>query len=84
MPFVAHALGTLSGAVVAVLAAVGHRTIVAYFVGAFFLAGGIAAARLIPAPTWFSVMDLGLAYMPMFILVAKIGCRAKAQPAGSA
>ena len=33
-------------------------------VGVFFLCGGIMAARMIPAPTWFIAADLLLAYIP--------------------
>ena len=33
-------------------------------VGVFFLCGGIMAARMIPAPAWFVVADLALAYFP--------------------
>jgi hypothetical protein len=57
-PFLAHALGTLAGALVAYLVAASHRPVLAYVVGAFFLLGGIAAARMIPAPPWFVALDL--------------------------
>ena len=73
-PFLAHAMGTLSGAFVAVLIAVSHKTIIAYVIGAFFLAGGITASFMIPAPLWFIVMDLGLAYIPMAMIAAHYGC----------
>lgn len=74
-PFLAHALGTLFGAVVAVLVAASYRTLVAYFVGVAFLAGGIMAASMIPAPTWFLVADLGLAYLPMAMIAGWLGRR---------
>jgi hypothetical protein len=64
-PFLAHALGTLSGSFVAALIAVAHRQIAAYAIGCLFLAGGIAASRMIPAPTWFVTLDLVAAYIPM-------------------
>ncbi len=65
MPFLAHALGTLLGALAGSLVAMAHRSIVAYTIGAAFLCGGIAASIMIPAPTWFKVLDLVAAYLPM-------------------
>ncbi len=63
-PFLAHALGTLAGAFVAAKVARAHRLFAAMIVGVFFLCGGILAARMIPAPTWFIATDLLLAYLP--------------------
>lgn len=65
MPFLAHALGTLVGALVGSVIAASHRAIVANAVGALFLCGGIAASVMIPAPAWFKVLDLAVAYLPM-------------------
>lgn len=65
MPFLAHALGTLAGAVVAYLVAASHKNRFAYVIGVFFLCGGIAASFMIPAPTWFIALDLIVAYLPM-------------------
>lgn len=64
-PFLAHALGTLSGAGVAFLVAASRRAVFAWIVGAASLAGGITAASMIPAPAWFIACDLLLAYLPM-------------------
>lgn len=64
-PFLAHALGTLGGAFLAAFIAIAHRRIVAYVIGCLFLVGGIAASRMIPAPTWFVALDLVAAYIPM-------------------
>lgn len=64
-PFLAHALGTLSGAIVAILISASCRSVFAYVIGVFFLAGGIAAALMITAPVWFVIVDLGFAYIPM-------------------
>lgn len=64
-PFLAHALGTLSGAWVASRIAVRGRMGIAFLIGAAFLAGGIAAASMIPAPRWFIGLDLVIAYLPM-------------------
>lgn len=63
-PFLAHALGTLVGAVVATLLAPGRSAIPAYVVGGLFLLAGIANVVMLPAPVWFSAVDLLLAYLP--------------------
>lgn len=75
-PFLAHALGTLTGALAAYLIAASHRAQLAYAVGVLFLCGGIAAVFMIPAPTWFVAADLLLAYLPMAWLAVQIGTRA--------
>ena len=74
-PFLAHALGTLVGALVAFLIAASHKPVFAFVIGACFLAGGILAARMIPAPTWFVVLDLAAAYVPMAFLATLLGRR---------
>lgn len=65
MPFLAHALGTLAGALAAAVIGASHRKIAAYVVGTLFLCGGIAASFMIPAPAWFKVLDIAVAYLPM-------------------
>ena len=72
MPFLAHALGTLAGAFTTAKLAVSHSKNLALGIGAFFLIGGIAAASMIPAPTWFTTLDLIAAYLPMGWLGAKL------------
>lgn len=64
-PFLGHALGTLAGAFLAAKLGATNQMMLALISGTFFLAGGIAAANMIPAPTWFIVTDLALAYIPM-------------------
>lgn len=64
-PFLAHALGTLAGAVLAGLIAASRRTVIVYVMGGMFLLGGISAVLTIPAPGWFVAVDLLLAYLPM-------------------
>jgi hypothetical protein len=76
-PFLAHALGTLVGAFVAFRLAVSRRWAMAWVVGAFGLAGGIAAVRMIPAPTWFAVLDLVGAYLPMAWLGGRLAARTR-------
>lgn len=65
MPFLAHALGTLVGALVAAVIGIERRMNLAYTVGVLFLLGGVASCFLIPAPTWFMALDLLVAYIPM-------------------
>ena len=75
MPFLAHALGTLSGALVAYLVAARSKAAFAWSLGALFLCGGIAASVMIPAPAWFIALDLLLAYLPMAWLAIRLGAR---------
>jgi len=72
-PFLAHAFGTFVGALIAFLVAGIHRVYIAYLVGVFFLAGGITASFMIPAPTWFIALDLVVAYIPMAWLAIRSG-----------
>ena len=62
-PFLAHALGTLTGAIIAVT--MSHRAWSAWLVGLLFLVGGITVSFMIPAPVWFTALDLIVAYLPM-------------------
>jgi hypothetical protein len=77
MPFMAHAVGTLVGALVAYLIAASYKPRFAYVIGVFFLCGGVAASFMIPAPTWFIALDLLAAYLPMAWLGIQIGTRVK-------
>lgn len=63
-PFLAHALGTLAGAFIAAKIASHRNRFAALTVGICFFAGGVIAARMIPAPTWFIALDLVGAYLP--------------------
>ena len=65
MPFLAHALGTLSGAFIASKIAVTKKKVYAYIVGLFFLVGGISAAFMIGTPILPTTIDLLFAYLPM-------------------
>ena len=64
-PFLAHALGTLVGAAIAAKIAVTHQMKFAYGIGGFFLLGGIMVNYMLPGPTWFAVLDITVAYIPM-------------------
>ena len=78
-PFLAHALGTLAGATLAFILAGSRAQLLAWIIGVFFLAGGIAASFMIPAPAWFIATDLLLAYLPMAWLAGVIGRRLRAR-----
>lgn len=72
MPFLAHALGTLIGAIVAASIAVTRKMTFAIVIGLFFLAGGIANIVMLPSPGWFTALDLIAAYVPMGWIGGKI------------
>ena len=75
MPFLAHALGTFFGALIAYLVAENHKVRFAWTIGVIFLLGGIAASYMIPAPAWFIALDLIAAYLPMAWLAIRLGER---------
>ena len=75
VPFLAHALGTLTGALAAYLIAASYKARFAYVIGVLFLCGGVAASLMIPAPAWFIALDLLVAYLPMAWLATQIGAR---------
>lgn len=77
MPFLAHAVGTLAGALTAYLIAATYNAQIAYVIGALYLCGGVAASFMIPAPTWFIALDLLAAYLPMACLGIQVGTRMK-------
>jgi hypothetical protein len=64
-PFLAHALGTFVGALLAALIAANRKMMFAMVIGIFFLAGGIINVIMLPSPLWFTFVDLVLAYIPM-------------------
>lgn len=72
LPYVAHAGGTLVGAILAALIAATHKLKFALAIGTFFLIGGIMACFMIPAPAWFVVLDLATAYIPMGLLGGRV------------
>lgn len=65
MPFLAHALGTFAGALVAVFIAATQPFRLAMSIGVLFFLGGIGAVVMIGGPMWFNVLDLTAAYFPM-------------------
>ncbi|RYD98967.1 MAG: hypothetical protein EOP54_05825 [Sphingobacteriales bacterium] len=74
-PFLAHALGTFTGALTTVLIAANRKMSLALFLGLLFFAGGVMMVYRLPAPVWFNITDLVLAYFPMAFLAARAGSR---------
>src|SRR5690606_4213054 len=72
MPFLAHAVGTFVGAIVAAKLAATHKMRCALIIGVAFLIGGVMAVMTIPSPVWFILADLLLAYIPMAYLGGKL------------
>ncbi len=72
MPFLAHALGTFIGSLLSATIAASHKMKFALVIGVFFLAGGIVNTFLLPSPTWFTVVDLVGAYIPMGYFAGKL------------
>jgi len=77
-PLLAHSIGTLTGAFFAYRFSVSYSEALAWAVGGMFLLGGIANTVMIPAPMWFIVVDLLVAYIPMAWLGLQLGKRFKA------
>ena len=63
--FLAHGLGTLAGAFIAAKIAVTKKQVFALVLGLWFLLGGTTAVFMFPAPIWYNIVDLVLAYIPM-------------------
>lgn len=76
-PFLAHALGTLTGAFLAAKIAAAHPMKFALAIGFFFLLGGIANVVMLPAPMWFNIFDLTAAYLPMAYWSGKLALNNK-------
>lgn len=82
MPFLAHAVGTLAGALTTYLIAASYKAHLGYAIGALFLCAGLAASFMVPAPAWYIALDLLAAYLPMAWLGILLGTRMKqGQPA---
>ncbi|MES2779537.1 MAG: hypothetical protein V4651_06515 [Bacteroidota bacterium] len=72
MPFLAHAIGTFVGALLAARIAVTHQMKFAMAIGVVFLIGGLSMVFMLPSPLWFNIVDLVGAYLPMSYLAAKL------------
>lgn len=75
MPFLAHALGTFVGALATAIIAVKYKMRFALGIGVFFMIGGLLNIFMLPSPLWFTVLDLGAAYIPMGYLAGKLAIR---------
>jgi len=64
-PFLAHALGALIGATIAGLIAATHKMKISLCIGVLFLLGGIVVNYMVGGPTWFAILDIVVAYIPM-------------------
>jgi hypothetical protein len=71
-PFLAHAIGTLIGAIVTSKFAATKKRSMALIVGFIFLIGGTINVFLLPAPMWFNATDLIGAYIPMALIGWKL------------
>jgi len=71
-PFLAHAIGTFVGALLAAIIAANRKMLFAIVIGVFFLAGGIANVLMLPSPTWFTIVDLVGAYLPVAYFSGKL------------
>lgn len=73
VPYLAHILGSLFAAFVAVK--ICNNKIISILAGAFFLLGGATMIYMIPeTPTWFAVLDI-VSYIPAAILGYLLGRR---------
>ena len=64
-PFLAHSVGTFVGAFIVARYTASYHLVLSLSVGVLFLIGGISMVFIMPAPLWFIVVDLLLAYIPM-------------------
>lgn len=71
-PFLAHAIGTLIGAIIASKLAATKQKSMALIVGFIFLIGGSINVYMLPSPMWFNAIDLIGAYIPMAIIGWKL------------
>lgn len=75
-PFLAHAIGTFVGALVAIKISPHEKEkISAYVVAGVFFIGGVINAVNLPFPTWFVVVDLVVAYFLMGWLALKVSAK---------
>ena len=71
-PFLAHSIGTLSGALIVSKLSKKSSIILPLIVGLYFLFGGIYMITILPAPMWFVLLYVILNYIPMALLRCKI------------
>ncbi len=71
-PFLAHALGTLIGAFIAIRIAASNHKVFAYVIAGLFFLGGLYMVIILNAPMWFNLTDLILAFFPMAWLALRL------------
>lgn len=74
-PFLAHAIGTLVGAIIAGLLAVSNKMKFSLIIGAVFLLGGIMINYMLRGQIWFTIVDILFAYIPMAWIGGKIAMK---------
>jgi len=74
-PFLAHALGTLTGAFIAGKTASKHKMKFALIIGVLFLIGGILINYMVSGPIWFTILDIVIAYIPMAWIGGKLALK---------
>ena len=72
MPFLAHALGTFLGALIAATIVAKHKIKFALGISIWFMIGGAINIFMLPSPTWFTILDLAGAYIPMGYIAGKL------------
>lgn len=77
VPFIAHAMGTFVGSILTTIIAVTHKLKFALAIGFIFLMAGIINVMILPAPVWFNISDLSLAYIPSAFLAYKLANKNK-------
>ncbi|WP_156309016.1 hypothetical protein [Sphingobacterium endophyticum] len=76
-PFLAHALGTFAGALVASWIAPNNKLTYAMIIAVFFYLGGLASIFMLPSPIWYTFVDLVFAYFPMAYFAKNLVLRDK-------
>ena len=71
-PFLAHSLGTFSGAFIVSKLSKKTNIAIPLIVGFYFLSGGIYMATILPTPIWFILLDITVGYIPMALLGWKL------------
>ena len=72
MPFLAHALGTFAGSLIAAIIAGKNNIRIAIGISIWFMIGGLINIIMLPSPLWFTILDLAGAYLPMGFLAGKL------------
>jgi hypothetical protein len=74
-PFMAHFIGTFASAFLLTWLLKTVRQVPALITGIIFMSGGVYMVLLLPAPLWFEVTDLTVAYVPAAYLGYLLGVK---------